>query len=85
MEPGSLHLAPTTRCMTPGGHTLQILIAEDNEADVFLIKQALEEHGLRYQAKVASDGEQAFAFLHALMRHALWCGNTVKAALKAAC
>jgi two-component system, chemotaxis family, response regulator Rcp1 len=46
------------------GHTLKILIAEDNAADVFLIKQALKEQGLRYQAEVASDGEQALAFLH---------------------
>src|SRR3954452_15137252 len=31
------------------------------------------EHGLRYQAELASDGEQALAFLHALMRHRECC------------
>ena len=42
---------------------LRILIAEDNKADVLLIREALQEHGLDYEAEVASDGEQAFAFL----------------------
>lgn len=43
--------------------TLRVLIAEDNEADVLLIKEALQEHGLDFRAEVASDGEKAFAFL----------------------
>jgi chemotaxis family two-component system response regulator Rcp1 len=52
--------------MTTAGQRLQILIAEDNNADVLLIKEALKEHGLEYRAEVASDGDQAFAFLHRL-------------------
>lgn len=42
---------------------LQVLIVEDNEADVLLIQEALGEHGFGYQSEVASDGSEAFAFL----------------------
>jgi CheY-like chemotaxis protein len=44
---------------------LQILVAEDNPADVFLIRQALNEHGLRYELHVVTDGAEA---LHLLCR-----------------
>lgn len=48
---------------------LRILIAEDNETDVILIKEALQQHGWEYQAEVASDGEEAFAFLQRFDRN----------------
>lgn len=44
---------------------LRVLIAEDNDADVYLIKKALREYGFNYQAEVARDGEEAFGFLEA--------------------
>jgi CheY-like chemotaxis protein len=37
----------------------QIWLAEDNEADVRLMEEALHEHGLRYQLLVCRDGEEA--------------------------
>jgi len=36
----------------------RILIAEDNEADVFLVKASLEEAGFAFDLHVASDGEE---------------------------
>jgi DNA-binding response OmpR family regulator len=35
----------------------RILIAEDNDADVFLVKTSLEEAGFVFDLRVASDGE----------------------------
>ena len=49
---------------------LCVLIAEDNQADVLLIQEALREHGLDYQAEVATDGEKAFTFLRRFDRDA---------------
>ena len=43
----------------------EILLAEDNPADVYLIKEALQEHGVNYTMRVASDGEEV---LHILAR-----------------
>jgi len=34
----------------------EILLAEDNPADVYLIRQALSEHGVDYKMRVVSDG-----------------------------
>jgi DNA-binding response OmpR family regulator len=36
-----------------------ILVVEDNEADVFLVKEAIREAGLDVKLDVARDGEQA--------------------------
>jgi CheY-like chemotaxis protein len=36
--------------------TATILLGEDNPADVYLIRQALDEHGVKYSLKVASHG-----------------------------
>jgi chemotaxis family two-component system response regulator Rcp1 len=38
------------------GAPAQILLGEDNPADVYLIRQALEEHGIHYNLKVAVHG-----------------------------
>jgi len=43
--------------------TIQILLAEDNPADVYLIEEALREHGLKFEILLARDGEQASALL----------------------
>lgn len=41
----------------------RIFLAEDNPADVYLIEQALREHGVAFDLEVAEDGKQALAFL----------------------
>ena len=46
---------------TPGARR-HILIVEDNESDVFLIRRALEATRLPLALSVAVDGEQAFRF-----------------------
>ena len=38
---------------------VRILLAEDNPADVYLIEEALREHGVNFQLLLAQDGEQA--------------------------
>jgi CheY-like chemotaxis protein len=38
---------------------LRVFIAEDNQADVYLVQMALQEHGLRFQMTEAHDGEDA--------------------------
>jgi CheY-like chemotaxis protein len=38
------------------GSTATILLGEDNPADVYLIRQALDEHGVKYELEVASHG-----------------------------
>jgi len=42
---------------------VRILLAEDNPADVYLIEEALREHGVTFQLAVAQDGEQAIAMV----------------------
>jgi len=41
----------------------RILIVEDNQADVFLLKHALDEHGEEYQLEVLRDGAEAILFV----------------------
>jgi CheY-like chemotaxis protein len=43
-----------------------ILLAEDNPADVGLVREALREHGIQCQLQVLSDGEVAMAFIDCL-------------------
>ena len=39
--------------------TYRVLVVEDNPADVYLIRSALEEHGIEADVQVVSDGERA--------------------------
>jgi len=41
----------------------EILLAEDNPADVYLIREALKEHGVAYEMQVASDGAEVLAII----------------------
>ena len=41
----------------------QILLAEDNPGDVFLVQQALEEHQIEHKLQVAKDGAEALDML----------------------
>jgi chemotaxis family two-component system response regulator Rcp1 len=42
---------------------VRILLVEDNAGDVFLVRRALEKHGLKHQLTVAHNGEEAMKFL----------------------
>ena len=42
---------------------VQILLAEDNPADVYLIEEALREHQVPFEITVAEDGEAAIAMI----------------------
>ena len=42
---------------------VRILLAEDNDGDVYLVRRALERNGLPYTLVVARNGEEALALL----------------------
>jgi CheY-like chemotaxis protein len=44
--------------------TIHILLAEDNDGDVFLVRRALEKQGLQHQLTVAKNGEEALQLLN---------------------
>ena len=44
----------------------QIVIAEDNPADVMLVRRALDEHAVNYDLRVLSDGEDVLSFVNGL-------------------
>lgn len=44
-------------------HTLDIVLIEDNSADVFLIRRALQEAGLSFSLRTFKDGEEALRFV----------------------
>jgi CheY-like chemotaxis protein len=46
----------------------RLLVIEDNDADVFLIKRALRENNILADITVCSDGESAVRTLHSLER-----------------
>src|SRR5664279_285553 len=41
----------------------RILLAEDNPADVYLLRVALEEHGIKFPLQVATDGREVLQIL----------------------
>jgi chemotaxis family two-component system response regulator Rcp1 len=43
--------------------TATILLGEDNPADVYLIRQALEEHGVKYKLEIATHGGEMISAL----------------------
>lgn len=42
---------------------LHILLAEDNRADVMLVRQSLTEHGIEHKLDVVEDGEKAIEYV----------------------
>ncbi len=46
----------------------RIFLAEDNPADVFLIREALQEHGIAHELTIFEDGERALQFIDAAER-----------------
>jgi CheY-like chemotaxis protein len=47
----------------PTGSPARILVVEDNQADVFLLRHALDEQGEEYQIEVLRDGAEAILFV----------------------
>lgn len=47
----------------------EILLAEDNAADVYLIREALREHGVDCGLRVAGDGQQVLRILSGAEAH----------------
>jgi len=47
-------------------HTLEVVLIEDNSADVFLIRRALKEAGLSFNLRTFRDGEEALRFVEKL-------------------
>jgi CheY-like chemotaxis protein len=46
--------------------TCQIILAEDNPADVAVVRAALREHGVNCELHVIGDGEEALSFIDSL-------------------
>lgn len=44
----------------------QIVLVEDSAADVFLVREALEQAGIQSELKVLCDGEDAIAFVESI-------------------
>jgi CheY-like chemotaxis protein len=49
--------------LKPTGSPARILVVEDNQADVFLLRHALDEHQAAYQLEVLRDGGEALQFI----------------------
>jgi two-component system, chemotaxis family, response regulator Rcp1 len=45
---------------------LRVVLAEDNPADVFLVREALNQHRIECDLRVLADGAQAIEFLNQL-------------------
>ena len=52
--------------MPPACSSVQIVLAEDNPADVLLVREALREHDVRCDLRVITDGQQALTFIDEL-------------------
>jgi len=52
--------------MTPDRTHFEILVAEDNPSDIFLVREALEVHGVDFILQVVTDGAAAIALINAL-------------------
>src|SRR5258708_7429362 len=46
-----------------GGTMTEILLAEDNSADVYLIREALHDHGVDCPIRLASDGRDVLQII----------------------
>jgi CheY-like chemotaxis protein len=42
---------------------IRLIIAEDNDVDVYLIRAALDEAGLRFETEIATNGDKALAMI----------------------
>ena len=55
-----------TTVLNPLARPAEIFLAEDNPADVYLIRQALDDRRLSHRLHVAEDGEKAAIYLNAI-------------------
>jgi two-component system response regulator len=46
----------------------RIFLAEDNPADVYLVREAFQHHGLHCELHIASNGEEAIEYVRAIGR-----------------
>jgi len=53
-------LSPKVGRIAMNGTKTRILLAEDNEGDVFLVRRALEKNGVNFELEVAQNGEDAW-------------------------
>ncbi len=51
-------MSSNVQCNTPH-RNLRVFLAEDNQADVYLVEMALQEHGLQFTLTATLDGEEA--------------------------
>jgi CheY-like chemotaxis protein len=49
--------------MNPEVETLSLLLVEDSPADVFLVREAMKQEGMKVHLQVAEDGERAIQIL----------------------
>jgi two-component system response regulator len=56
--------APEVSSNSIPGRLVEILLVDDDAGDVYLAQEAFEDCHFRNQLHVATDGEQAMAFLH---------------------
>jgi len=54
---------PDAKSSTAAEVAAEILLAEDNPADVYLVREALQEHGVACPLRVASDGREVLQLL----------------------
>ena len=52
------------KVMQPKNNEINILLAEDNPGDVFIIKKALNQNSFPYKLAQVSDGEEIMNYLH---------------------
>lgn len=50
--------------------TRRVVVIEDNPGDIFLLRHALNEHGLEYEMVVAEEGEHALDYFRGLQNDA---------------
>jgi CheY-like chemotaxis protein len=55
--------------LAPEAMTFRILLVEDNAADIYLFRQALEISGLSFELEVIQDGDEALAFAQSSPKH----------------
>jgi DNA-binding response OmpR family regulator len=58
-QPASVPYLLTEESMQMDREKLRIVIVEDNDPDVFMVREALEQAGLRFELQVLDDGEKA--------------------------
>jgi chemotaxis family two-component system response regulator Rcp1 len=56
---------------------IRILLAEDNDGDVFLVRRALEKRGLPHELVVSHNGEEALTWLDGHAENTDWAPDLI--------